>query len=349
MEFHDREYFISRICAGYIRYKINSEITLKIKFPDLHINYISQEIFRDAYQDATDEGLFTDTDVYNLLISKGLWTYEQEVYLKNKDKGIINDIESLKVDLYKSSFDTSHTIQIRKALQDKKDEYLKLINIRHGYDYITCHGVSIFVRWLYIIRNCTFYENNAPYDWKHITIQQAMSYFQKNIIDDEICRELARTEPWSSIWHSAKTNGGLFDKHLTDEQRKILIWTRLYDNVLESPDCPHQNIIDDDDMLDGWLILEKREREKEQVKKRTEDVLLTNEKIAGSDEVFIVAKNKRDIDNIDDLNDPNAKMIKKRRNQQVFQNGKVAHEDLGDVKLDRVMKANKEFIKKTKG
>ena len=77
-------------------------------------------------------------------------------------------------------------------------------------------------------------------------------------------RELARSEPWKSIWSSSKNEGVLFGKRaieLSEEQKHLIMWSTMYDSIGESPDSPSDKIIADDDMLDGWLILQRRERE----------------------------------------------------------------------------------------
>lgn len=74
----------------------------------------------------------------------------------------------------------------------------------------------------------------------------------------------------------------------------------MYDSIAESPESPSDEIILDDDMLDGWLIIQRRERELRTKQKAAEDVI-SNEKIANSDEVFIVAKSEEDIQKLNHL------------------------------------------------
>ena len=44
------------------------------------------------------------------------------------------------------------------------------------------------------------------------------------------------------------------------DQKNILILSRMYDNVQESLDCPADDIMQDDDMLDGWFIHQKNKK-----------------------------------------------------------------------------------------
>ena len=38
----------------------------------------------------------------------------------------------------------------------------------------------------------------------------------------------------------------------------IVIWSKMYDNVQESIDAPIQSVMEDDDALDGWFIVQNR-------------------------------------------------------------------------------------------
>jgi hypothetical protein len=76
-------------------------------------------------------------------------------------------------------------------------------------------------------------------------------------------------------------------------------------------DCPSKDVIEDDDMLDGWFILQNKKREKE--KAEAEFDKNTNEKIKNSSEVFVMANNKNDKERIESMNSYHAMMVKKER------------------------------------
>ena len=50
----------------------------------------------------------------------------------------------------------------------------------------------------------------------------------------------------------------------------MVSFSRMYDGAYGSPECPPDKVIEDDDMFDGWLIDQRRTREKEQSVKRAE-------------------------------------------------------------------------------
>tara|TARA_R110000824_G_scaffold301927_1_gene489852 strand:+ start:35 stop:424 length:390 start_codon:yes stop_codon:yes gene_type:complete len=128
----------------------------------------------------------------------------------------------------------------------------------------------------------------------------------------------------------------------------------MYDNVYQSPDAPDEKIVEDDICLDGWFIAQKREREKDR-KKQAADNLLTNPKIANSQEVMLMANNQQKAKDILDLNSPQGRAVIEARNQQIddltkdTDSGPVSFKELNDVKMDRHMNAAQSGINAVKG
>src|SRR5690606_30951918 len=145
------------------------------------------------------------------------------------------------------------------------------------------------------------------------------------VLSDTECRELARNEPWRSLWflndskayHIFNDNG----RELTIDQKNILIWSKMYDNIQESPDCPSDDVVDDDDMLDGWFILQKRKREKDRAEAELESST-KSQKIKNASEVFVMTSQK-DADRVERMNDTTASMIKKQRLETIKKQGTV--------------------------
>ena len=108
----------------------------------------------------------------------------------------------------------------------------------------------------------------------------------------------------------------------------------MYDNIAESPESPSEDVLEDDDMLDGWLLIQRRERDRDKQEKLAETVI-DNQKISAADEVFVAAKSQEDIDRVNQLNDMRASIIREQRLGQIkSSDGGVRHQDLADVKQD---------------
>jgi len=147
-------------------------------------------------------------------------------------------------------------------------------------------------------------------------------------------RELARTEPWRTLWqlNSSETfklfsNNG---RELSHDQKNLLVWSTMYDNVQESMDCPTEDVINDDDMLDGWFLIQTKKRKEEKSSNELDNM---NPKIANSQEVYIMANSQEDRQRIDNLNSREANFIKKQRSDIIKQKGDASQLDFQDEKL----------------
>ena len=134
-------------------------------------------------------------------------------------------------------------------------------------------------------------------------------------------------------------------RELSTDQKNIIVWSRMYDNVQESLDCPSDDVIKDDDMLDGWFIVQKRKREKERAEAEI-DNSMSNEKIKNAGELFMMASSQKDADRINSMNDVNSTMIKKQRMATVKAKGEVQDLDFQDKKLELAQRSNEMYVDK---
>lgn len=341
MEFYKREYFINRIVAGYVKYK-----DLRIYHPDEELAYEASEVYKDAYEKAVDNGVYNDNDVKNLLIKAGKWSEEKELQL---NKIVPDHIEYWKVELYNTYLKSGQREKIRKYLMAAKQEQLRLHQIRSQYNHITCAGYANFAKTQFLIINAAKRVRGGEIDWSLYNIHELFSFYTENTLSFDTIRELSRTLPWVNMWSALKKNGRIFERtYLTEEQRLLLYWSTIYDNIHESPECPSDEVLEDDDMLDGWLIIQRRKRDSEKIKRTTEGIL-SNSKIGNADEVFIAASNSIDAQKIDALNDIQASMVKTQRFKQIDRSGTVNELELTDVNKRLMMEATQKFSQTMKG
>ena len=344
MEFYQRDFFVSRIQAGYLRYKIN-DVVLHIHEPSTGTDYEANEIYLEAYEEGQEE-LCTDDYIYELLIQNDMWSEEEQ---KELDDVAPKHIEYWQEKLFQSSFDTEQQVTFRKYLTKAKRHYNSLHEKRSVYNYMTLSGYATFAKNIYSVSHSTKHVDGTPVDWNKIDIVKVMNYIYQSSITQEQIREIARTSPWTTLWHTRKKNNTIFDRvKLTQDQQQLISWSAMYDNIRESPDCPADNIIEDDDMLDGWLSLQRKKRIQEQSKKDA-DQQISNSKIQGSDEIFVMANNQQDLDRINQLNDPRGSSIKAGRIKQVSQQGILKEHQLNDVKQARSMQVAQAYATKMKG
>ncbi len=179
-----------------------------------------------------------------------------------------------------------------------------------------------------VFTNDTFWEE--PSDILDRVVQA-----QVNLrLDNTVLREIARSDPWRTIWVCRKGEGVVFGVppvDYTEEQRSLVGWSGLYDNIYEHSDCPPDAIIEDDDMLDGWLIDQRQQREKRQNKQAAEEII-GNEKIRGSQEIFFPAQTIEDAARVNELNDENGKRVLRQRFGHLKQKGVIAEEEMPNTK-----------------
>jgi hypothetical protein len=342
MEPYKRDFFIARIRAGYVSVKMDGQRFL-VGNPDKHIALCSQELYLEAYEKAEDEGLLTDEELLDWLVRQGIWSEENE---KNYQKVVPEHIEYWKIELFNSSLKSNTRKTIRKYLKAAKDEYERLGRIRHYYDYTTIDGYATYVKNMYIISNSTTLDNQLV-DWQQYNLATLMSKYHHELLSPEDVRELARTAPWTGLWSVLKSTGRIFEGDLTIEQQSLLSWSIMYDRIRESHDCPSDSVIDDDDMLDGWLLVQKRKREAEKNKQEIESSL--SDKMRNADDVFIMAETAADAQKIDMLNPQHAKRIKSQRLQHVKEQGLVREQEFKDVQQQRSMDMQRAYIQRVKG
>lgn len=346
MELHRREYFIYRLMSGKINIECNDK-KLIIVNPDSELKFEAQEHYINIYEQALNYNCLTDEDVLEHLIARGLWTEEKE---KQLNKILPDHIEYWKVELYQSFLRSKTRETIRKYLTVAKNEYIRLHNIRNAYFTWTAHGIAAFARTQYILSRTTFY-NNQLVDWNDFDIYQIMSLYHNKLLGNDDLRELARTSPWINIWVIHKKTGSkLFNNEcLSDEQSFLMSWTITYDNIRESPDCPSDDIIEDDDMLDGWLIVQRRKRENERKKSEAENAITQNKRIQNAEEIFIVAETPEDAQKVDALNDMRGQMIKRQRMALIKEKGQVRQDEFQDIRQELQTQLNRMYSDKMRG
>lgn len=343
MEHYEREFLVSRIDAGYIRYRYK-DIVLCIHPPSKDTLYASQEVYKDALDNAYFEGIMSKLDAELSLVDLGIWTQEME-----DDYGKLPDnIEKLKVELYNAAYKSLTRKKIREHLLIHKSEYERLNSVLHSWDHLTCEGIAAHARWQYILGNSVTYEDGTPYDWSEVSISAIMHYYNSQSLGEQEIRELCRTEPWSTMWTIRKKHGLIFDEPMTQEQKALVVWSSIYDNISESPDCPHRSILDDDDMLDGWLIVQRQNREKEQKQKRGNE-FTSNSRIANSQELYIPAETAQDARDIDDMNEGYGQAVKRSRLNQLKREGRVPLMKFGDMQRRLQIEATQKLSSTFKG
>ena len=344
MELAKREFLISRIRSGYVPVVVKNKRFL-VYYPTIEVTVRANQIYIEEYDKAVENDLFDDTDIMNLLIGVGIWSDDKEKELLEILPG---HIEYWKIELYNNILKSKTQNTIRKYLRTAKEEYSKLYTIRHSFDHITCVGYANYVKNMYIISKSTRYKNKNV-NWKNVDLNAVMNGYYAELLDTDTLRMLSRSYPWNTLWPVLKINGRIFDTiNLTFEQQTLISWSSMYDKIYESPECPSDDVISDDDMLDGWLLIQKRKREGARQKQELQQKL--GGKLGQADDVFLMAEGPQDVQKIDMLNEPHIARVKQQRVAEIKSHGgHLLEQQLSDVKRKRAMQLRQAFSQKIKG
>jgi hypothetical protein len=105
----------------------------------------------------------------------------------------------------------------------------------------------------------------------------------------------------------------------------------MYDSIQEASEPPESFVIDDDDMLDGWLLLQSSDKGEERI----------NSKISRAQEQYILANNISEAKEIENRNSPDIKRIKAQRQKALEEKGELNESELPDVKKKLMIEANR--------
>lgn len=336
MEAWERECHVARIVSGKTRCHVKDGLFLYAT-PSRDDRSIAGDIYREMLYEAHLSGLITQEDMDALLFDRGLWTsFEQDQHDK-----LVQAIEDMKVGLYEYWSQSNERNKIRNALKKGRDELARLDGILHSMDHVTCEGIALSSKARYLIGASLLLPDGKPYwrepliDWEKPDeiVDQITDCLMRTRINENDVRDIARNDPWRSLWASRKDCGrGLLDiaaVDVTDEQRGLMLWSGIYDSIREHPDCPAEDIVEDDDMIDGWMIIQRRKRESQQAKKRGDEI--GNERIRKADEVYVVAQSVEDARKIDKLNDNISSTIKSQRMAYLKHEGQVSEMKMPDT------------------
>jgi len=276
-----------------------------------------------------------------------LWSNEDNVAIERIEKSLDN----YKVELYQNSFRTEEVKRIRKSITNLNKQLEELYNRKSILDTYTWEEFAQFTKTgfvlmytLYDTNNNLIFENenNIDYFFLHKIILQL--HQQKLPISQY--REIARNEPWSTYWRIGKPNPfSCSVAELNEEQRTMIVYSNLYDNISQHNEKPSDLVINDDDMLDGWLILQRIEREKELAGKQIDKQL--GGRHGDAQEIFIPVRSLDEARNIQLMNDPQSLAVKKQREKLIDRKGQVKDAEFLDRKLElqqqrnEAMKGNK--------
>lgn len=301
----DIEELVYRIINGYYYININNQ-TYKVLSPNLEIKQSAHNI----YLSIINSNKFDDTnwlrksEADEILKTQQIWNQDKEEQLK-----ILNNrLEDMKIELYLKFLDPTMKKKIKASLETGKSRIQDMMNMKSSMDHLTLEFYADGLKNEHIILNTVYNLDNELVFGDNVDtnfFELIVTTINKYSIGMDTLRAVARSDLWKSYWDAAKEQVfPLPAYNWTDEQRLIINLSKMYDSVREHPECPEDDVIIDDDALDGWMIFHRRRVEKERKKNKLMDAI--GGKYKNANEIFIVTNSVEEAKEIYSLNDPQA-------------------------------------------
>jgi hypothetical protein len=337
------EFYISRILSGFLIFFYNNE-RYELQYPNCYLRYESNLIYNNIINDEKYGEWIREENLIRVLIMLGLWTQETEKTIGQIEK----QIENLKVDLYNNILNKTMQTKIRSNLRAKEEQLNRILNIKQEFLGNTLEGYAASIKNEYIVCNTLYKNKKLVFNIDDVKSSSSYQYFNnlinevnQHMIPIKAYKAIARSHTWRSYWNCNKNN--IFNKQVidwTDEQRSLINITKMYDNIYEHPECPGDNIIEDDDVLDGWLIVQKRKIAKAKVQQTIDS---SNPKLKNAQEVFVMASDQDSREEVFGLNSGEA--LHRMKEKFAYINSMNNSESVEDLSLPDV---RREAISKTR-
>lgn len=338
------EKLLYRILLGYYYIYVDNK-KYKVITPNLSIKYES-ELFYDNIieENKFDQRLLTLKEIEKYLITNGVWNLEYDAKIKELE----NQTDDIKVDIYLNFYNASKKKFLEKNLESVKKILSQLYEKKNCLNHLSIEEYALFLKNEFILANCIYNTNNELVFNYHENLDYL--YFQKfiqeimpNIINHKDLRDLAKTELWKSYASSSKIEVDILT--INDDYKLLISFHNMFHNIRQHPECPSEDIISDDNALDGWCINQNRKAEKD---KKKQSIL---DKVGGSgnkskgkgqeEHIFVFTNNEDEIKAINDLNDTEHKIFKKEVAEYSKHNPGTKWEDLPPIKRKIQMEAQK--------
>lgn len=297
-----------RVILGYYYIEVNN-IRYKIKYPSLEIKYEAEEIYEKTIEDNKFDKRWLTEDEINLFLKiNNIWLPSNNDDIKNLEKFI----EDTKIDMYVNYGSEIKRKQLKKQLRDATKQLNSLHSKKNSFAYlgIIDHATGIknefmLIHSIYDLYNNLIFNNCVQDNYDHNKLQLFIREIVEHAITANDLRALAKSELWKSFAASANLTREI--DLVNDDYRHLINLHRMYENVRQHPECPSNEILEDDDALDGWFLYQNRKAEKEKKKNAILEKVGGNKK-KDYGEVFVVTQDKEQTSEIYSLNEQSTMM-----------------------------------------
>ena len=306
ISYQEREFLVSRIRIGKI---VGKDFDI---YPPLLEDIISSyQIYEDTYNECSRLGIMNEDETSDFLKINNLWTDKEE----KETEDLKEQIEDLKIEMFDNFFRTKHVYSLHKKVDRLNFLLQSALTNKVNLFSNSCETLAESEQKKWILQKSTIIKNDRV-DLED-NFYNILSLYNSSILSEQQIRFLSRSEPWRSFWSISNSQNipcikVYEDSELTQNQKNLIMWSKSYDNIQESMECPPDKIIENDHALDGWIIKQNRKRDRDRKLGEIEQKLGKNNK---GQEVMIMV-DPEDIDSIkaiQSLNSPEAMNVIRER------------------------------------
>jgi hypothetical protein len=334
MEYREKINLINNLCSGYTMVAVGGTRYM-IDVPTELIKQEAELYYIKEYEKNRFKDWLPESKKHTYLIKAGLWSTSSPKHIEDFNTGI----ENKKLEIYHAVVQYSNIVdKLRRELRELEKKVWRLKRIKHLLDDYTVSGFAEHARERYLFHKIALNENYKPV-WKTINsvddilLKCMIGAYLRSQYTDAQYREIARTDPWKSYWSVGGTNNF---RVVGDNQRNLVLYTKMYESASQHPEYPPDKVVNDDDAFDGWLIFINRKAEKEKTSQSVNSRI--NQKHQGAGEIFIPVNSVEQAREVESLNNTQSRIIKKKMMRQVELKGHAGDLDVEENVLEVIQK-----------
>lgn len=344
-----REEKLRQIMSGFFHFKYKNN--LYKYYEPMNETYAEISYYTNSLEaDLKRDGFLTEQDELEILIRQGVWSDENEKNLLTFKE----EIERLKKEKPNFKYKSNSLKALDNTIAMLKMKIIELEETRNSMFLNTIEYQKHYRTNILLLSQCVRNLNSSRL-WSSVEdMEESLGVGEIELMLREVTnkskfdlvtiRDLARNEPWRTMWKtSSKTGTPLFSRpvcDLTKAQYELCYWSNVYDSVYESADYPGHEVIDDDESLDDWFL--EQSLKYSSSKNKNQNPTIKNKKIANAGEVFIPVESYEDAVKVyQDMNSSTGKAILNRRSDAIEKEGSLSEDNLPDVKDSIKMEVNK--------
>lgn len=293
---------------------------------------MAEIVWRETYDESIE--LYNKTSLAIYLVKDDMWNTSKEDELNR----VKDNLDEAKVQIYKNRH-TDKTVTILRAKIDQLNAQIAtLLGEKHHYDHFTAEFVADQAKERFLV-GCSLWPNRKKH-WR----EPLLDYKRPDELVEQIMlqREVLSESDIRSIARSGQFRQLNLRRSPIHELQEAIQWHSMYNSIYKHPECPEEFVFDDDDMMDGWVILQRRKSEKNKLEKKAESIA-SRHKNAG--DIFIQTGQQEDgsflsPEDVLKMNSEEGLRRLKERSRFIKEKGTVHEIELPDVRQELEMKLN---------